>query len=349
MHTLVIGGSGFLGYHIVNELLSQGQQVTVLCRNTDKAKQLFADRVNLVQGDIYQLSMPQMEQILKPCQGLVFAAGVDERAKPEGDTRQYFYQGNVVPCEKLFYVARHCNIDHAVLLNSIFAYMDRAYPEMELANRHPYVYSRVEQSRMALQMADGIYTMTVLEVPWVFGPSHGANNLWGNLINYVRTAPLLVTPGGANMISTDSVAQAVVGGLLYPQQSEALPIGDTNMNWVNLLEIICDCVGRKDKTINTITERAFRDMTKTGGTLKDLLNIGSGMDTTYLPDIILNETYYDAKKSQQILKYRTGDIMLAIQSAVDATPENTLVKGWRKGLNLLSSLQAAAESIPGKH
>ncbi len=104
------------------------------------------------------------------------------------------------------------------------------------------------------------------------------------------------------MISTDSVAQAVVGGLVYPQQSEALPVGDTNMNWVNLLEIICDCVGRKDKTINIITERVFRDMTKTGGTLKDLLNIGSGMDTTYLPDIILNETYYDAKKSQQILK-----------------------------------------------
>jgi nucleoside-diphosphate-sugar epimerase len=339
MHTLVIGGTGFLGYYVVNELLRQGHEVTVLCRNPQVAEHLFIKEVHFIKGDINRLNLLEMEQILKNVQGLVFAAGVDERAKPAGDVYSFFHQANVVTCERLFYAARHSPVTHAVLLNSIFGYMDRMHPELQVAKHHPYVRSRVEQARISLAIAQDAFALTVLEVPWVFGASHRARHPWVALINYVRAiVPLLVTAGGANMMSTNSVAQAVYGALTYPTKSRVLPIGDTNMSWQTLLEHICVFVNRKDCNINLISDRVFKDMTRTGGTFKDLLGIGSGMDTAHLPDIILNETFYNAEESRQLLKYQTGDLLKAIRETAESTPEHQLLKSWRKSMNLFLNL-----------
>ena len=63
MHILIIGGTGFLGYHIVNRLLAADHQVTVLCRHQGKAETLFDERVNYHIGDLnyfHQLDFSQL-------------------------------------------------------------------------------------------------------------------------------------------------------------------------------------------------------------------------------------------------------------------------------------------------
>src|SRR6478736_3587390 len=41
MRVLVIGGTGFIGYHVVKALQAQGDEVAVLCRNAQAASELF--------------------------------------------------------------------------------------------------------------------------------------------------------------------------------------------------------------------------------------------------------------------------------------------------------------------
>lgn len=48
MHILVTGGTGFIGQPLVELLLERGENITLLCRNFSKAKELFGDRVNLL-------------------------------------------------------------------------------------------------------------------------------------------------------------------------------------------------------------------------------------------------------------------------------------------------------------
>ncbi len=335
MHTLVVGGTGFLGLHIVDELSKRGHQVSVLCRSPEKAKEIIPDTINLLQGDLEQLNTEDWEKLLQPFDGLVFAAGVDERAKPKGDAFKFFHDANVAPLERLLMAARKTNISHVVLLNSIFSFIDRKYPELNLTQHHPYIASRVEQSQMAHRVAKGHFIVTVLEVPWVFGRSHREIPMWSTLVNYVRGAvPILVTGGGANMISVTSVAQAVYGGLTYPKSSTTLPIGDTNMTWKELLEKMCDCTRRKDKNINIVSDSMFRQLTKTGHMLQDLMGEQSGLDTAELPRLVLTEGFYDPTESQQLLQYETGHLDAAIQQTVDAVPENQYLRNWRKYINL---------------
>lgn len=48
MHILITGGTGFIGEPLVKALLLRDCQITLLCRNFDKAKRLFGDSVNLL-------------------------------------------------------------------------------------------------------------------------------------------------------------------------------------------------------------------------------------------------------------------------------------------------------------
>lgn len=45
---IVTGATGFIGSHLVFELLLSGDEVTVLTRSVAKAYRLFEDRVNIV-------------------------------------------------------------------------------------------------------------------------------------------------------------------------------------------------------------------------------------------------------------------------------------------------------------
>lgn len=337
MHILVIGGTGFLGKHIVNELLLHRHCVSVLSRTPEKARTQLPAEVNILQGDVDHFTAADYLPLLAGMDGLVFAAGTDERVRPTGDAYDFFYQANVAPCEQLLTAVRDSNIQRVVLLNSIFAWMDRNFPELKLATHHPYIRSRVTQSAVAHALAKDAFVLTVLEIPWVFGPSHREQSLWAGLINYVRGAvPLLATRGGANMMSVHSVAQAVHGALIYPEISSSLPIGDTNMTWSELLQHLCDCTGKRDRKVSLLPETFFRDITRVGSVVHDLLGIESGLATAHLESVLMTEAFFDPAPSQALLRYDTGNVLEAMQETVDTTLENTYLRNWRKYLNFFS-------------
>ncbi|MHA1215601.1 MAG: SDR family oxidoreductase [Candidatus Hodarchaeales archaeon] len=49
---LVLGGTGYFGRNIVNALLKKNKSVKVLSRNKNKVKDLFGDKVEIIEGDL---------------------------------------------------------------------------------------------------------------------------------------------------------------------------------------------------------------------------------------------------------------------------------------------------------
>jgi dihydroflavonol-4-reductase len=94
--TLVTGGTGFLGRHVVRALLARGRQVRLLCRRPEKARALFGEAVEVLAGDLLEAGS------LRPaCQGadtVLHLAGLYEFGARH---RAALWRANVVGTEQL--------------------------------------------------------------------------------------------------------------------------------------------------------------------------------------------------------------------------------------------------------
>lgn len=338
MHIVVIGGTGFIGYHLVNLLLQQKHQVTLLSRSPARAKSLFSDQVEVVQGDLSAPESIDYDTLFADADALVYAAGIDERAEPEGDIYEFFHKENVITCIQVIDQAKAHNVKQVVVLGSIFTYIDRTTPELELVNFHPYIRSRYEQQLQALALADNDFQVNVVEIPYVFGAAPGCDSLWKSIIMYVRIGnPLVVTPGGANAISVKTLALAIAGVLNHVEESGPVPVGDENITWEQMLTRISQQMQNKPRKVVCLPLGLFSELTKIGAVFQDLLGMKSGLDQHRIHEIITNESFMDASEAKALLHYSGGDLDEAFADTVHSCPKPTLKGVFNNAIDTLNN------------
>lgn len=144
MNVLVIGGTGFIGYPAVHELLRRGHSVTAIALRQPVAQQPLPPQVKLILADMDKFSDDELRQLLTGYDGLVFAAGVDDRVTPRAPAYPFFYHANVQSAVRVFTLARQAGVRRGVLMSSYFVHFARLWPELQLGARHPYIRSRLE-------------------------------------------------------------------------------------------------------------------------------------------------------------------------------------------------------------
>lgn len=332
--TLVFGGTGYLGRYIVDSLLSRGHQVTVVTRSAKRARGLLPKRVRHLEGDLSELDSFDFGCAFKNQHNLVFAAGVDERVEPEGDPLTFYRHENVDKVQRVLEAAADAGVRKATLLNSIFSTLDRIREDVPLAEHHPYIASRVEQRDMALAVARGNYTMTVLEIPWVFGDSRGSASQWGPLVQFARTTPRIFAPrGGTVVISAANVGEAAAGALQGPKRSSAVPIGDMWMSWESLLGTLAECCDRGALPFTEIPDRLLLQFNEMSGLGQKLFRLKSGLDYGRMHDFLLDDEPIDLRASQRKLGYRPDDIRIALRETAANVPESRTIKALRRLLD----------------
>ena len=88
MRTMVIGGTGLLGYHSVNHLLANGHDVTVLAL-PPAPEGVFPDSVAIELGNLGEMSDSDLDAVMAGHDWLVFAAGTDPPLCPRTSSSRF--------------------------------------------------------------------------------------------------------------------------------------------------------------------------------------------------------------------------------------------------------------------
>jgi len=327
---LLLGGAGFLGYHATLQFLQRGYEVTILALPPPPEPGLFPVQAKTVFKDVNTILDRELLALLTGQEAIVFAAGADDRLLPHRPSWPFFYKHNVETAAHFFRLARQAGVKRGVLLSSYFAHFARIWPELHLAQHHPYIRSRVEQEQAVLDAAGDMtrfaanrdrvpsLSVVILELPYIFGAMPGRRPLWTPLLKYINSTPVIFYPrGGTNMIAVDHVAEAIAGAVERGRPGTRYLVGDENLTWVEFLHRLSRAMG-KEKPVVTLPDILLRSGLRLVRMLHHIKGREGGLDPVHLLKLQTANTFFDPEPSRQALGYGQGGLDQAFAATVRA-------------------------------
>lgn len=252
----MIGGTGLLGSETARVLISRGHEVTSVALPPLPQGAILPPEMKIEYGNYMEMSDDRIREYMTGCDGFVFAAGVDERVEGPAPIYDLFKKYNIDPLARLLKIAKECGVKHVSICGSYFAYFAKTMKAFELTKWHPYIRSRIDQEKMALDFTDDGFDVAVLELPYIFGTQPGRKPVWVFLVEQIRSMKkfTMYPKGGTTMVTVHQVGQALAGALEYNKGGNAYPIGYYNMTWKEMLAIVHKYMGCPEKKIITIPD-----------------------------------------------------------------------------------------------
>ncbi len=186
-HWLITGGAGFIGSHIVQELVKHGQHVTVLDNlSCGKLENLASvrDKITFIQADV-----GDFHALLKACQGIDYVLHLaalisvaESMAKPQ-ETARINLGGTVNVLE----AAKQCGVKRVVFSSSAAVYgtrPDLPYKETTPADcQSPYAWSK-QASEVLCRLYTKVYGLETVILRYfnVFGTGQNPDSAYAAVI-----------------------------------------------------------------------------------------------------------------------------------------------------------------------
>jgi nucleoside-diphosphate-sugar epimerase len=292
MRVLVVGASGLVGQHVVERLRQREHGVTAVARG-------HRDGIDHAL-DVVSASVERLRPLLAGHDGVVFAAGADDREVRRAPAYPVFHRGNVDPVVALLTAAREEGLTRAVVLGSYYTHFHRLHPEWNLAATHPYVLSRVEQARAGREAAGEGLPVAVLELPFVFGRAGDRLPNWsGPLDSWARSrSPLFAPVGGSAATTARRVGEVAVDALERASGAD-VPVVDENLTWRDLIGRVASAVGRA-RPVRPLPSPVVRGALRLTGLAQSLTGKQSGLVPARLPDLLLRELFVETGEPRSI-------------------------------------------------
>lgn len=227
-HWLVTGGAGFIGSHLVRELVARGQQVSVLDNlSGGKLENLasVADKIHFIQGDICDFS-----DVLDACGGVDYVLhhaaliSVAESMEKPQETGEINVQGTINVLE----AARQSRVKRVVFASSAAVYGTR--PELPYKEttpidcQSPYAWSKQAGAELC-QLYTKAYGLEAVALRYfnVYGTGQNPNSAYAAVIaKFMQLAaenkPLGIDWDGLQSRDFVSVKDVVQANLLAAQK-----------------------------------------------------------------------------------------------------------------------------------
>ncbi len=316
MKAIILGAGGFIGYHITNEFISKGIEVTALEINEPK-EGFFQKSVKVILKDLSKISDKEAVKIIRGHEIAVFAGGIDDRAILKKPAYEKFHEINVKFCAKFISLCKKAGVKKSIILSSYFSYFDRVMPNLGLSKKHAYIKSRVEQRQACMAFASKDFNVIILELPYIFGATPEKKVLWEPLIKYVNSFPIIFfMKGGTAMVGVKTVAKAVYGATKL-DKSAALPVYSENVSWKDWIMRILKLSGKNPKPIIFMP----KFLAKIGAFFIKLVHwikgVEGGLEPLSYMDFQYMDSFIDDKNAQKMLGIRDESIDKSLKESID--------------------------------
>lgn len=242
--TLVLGGTGLLGYHTSLELLRRGYGVTTLSLPTTVTDHL-PEQADAHFGDVTAMSDDELTALMTGKHAVFYALGADERTVPPAPAARFFYEANVVPTQRIARLARAAGVKKFVLYGSYTAEWAEQWPDLGYRTRNGYPRTRLVQEEVAYLEGDGAMDVMSLRLPYIFGLVAGQRPLWEMFLDMCRAdGPVVTLPGSTSSVTVRQVAQAAVGAMEHGEHGGRYPINAYDLTYAELFRMCCQAIGR---------------------------------------------------------------------------------------------------------
>jgi nucleoside-diphosphate-sugar epimerase len=282
---------------------------------------MFPDSVAIELANLGEMSDSDLDGVMAGHDWLVFAAGTDPPPLPKNELEPFLESINVTMTQRSLASARNAGVSRAVVLGSYFAYFDRVWPSLRIAERHPYVGSRLRQTQTAFDLITDDFGVVVLELPYIWGTMPNRSPQWEDLIATLRGdgGPIHYAPGGTMMTSVLHVAEAVLGGLERGVSGHHYPIGDQNVTWAELIAKIAAIDGVEREVITT-RHAQLRAAASEGARQLKAAGLDVGIRPVPYVDIQCANAFFDPEPSRIALGLTSGSLDEAIREQVEMCP-----------------------------
>ena len=244
---LVTGGTGFLGSHLVDRLVSDGKKVRVLARPTSSIanirEHIENGNVEILRGDLRDV-----ESIKQACRGvkeIYNTAGAVDFSLPE----EIFYSVNVHALRAFVNTAVEARVERFIHVSSIGFYGWNQGPINEESKHQPLnVYETTkllgEQVVFEAYEKKGL-PVTVIEPSAIYGPR--ARVGIPQMIKWVKKGWMPLIDGGNHRLNMVYVSDVVDALILASGKREAIGesfvIGNEDSpSYREIIEILSDCL-----------------------------------------------------------------------------------------------------------
>jgi len=253
LKTLVTGGTGFVGSHIVRVLVDAGHEARVLHRASSPLTALEGVAFESALGDL-----TDPDSLRAACEGIDWVFHVAAVADYWRADKRVMYDANVDGTRRLLAAARDANVRRVVFTSSAAAIgfrpdeqpSDETVPFRLPPSRFPYAHSKALAERVCAEAVARGQDIVIVNPVVIFGPGD-LNRISGDLVLATKrlswTIPVPV--GGVALIDVRDVARMHVAAARQGRIGERYILGAENYRHAELLALTARVVGAPAPTL----------------------------------------------------------------------------------------------------